>query len=263
MIKRDELINFIHNKAIGKDLIEKAQTIDTRANGVQIHGSEEVEKIAVGVSANMDFLREAVDSQAQFCIFHHGIGLSDSDIYNSRLNHATQSQLKHIFDNNLTIAGYHYSLDAHPTIGNNAIIINSLGATKTDETYSQGWGWVGEFKTPQDVAKLAQKCSQLFEHDIFAVYSGPKKISRIGVCSGGAKPRGEEVFEILEKNIDLHISGEIAEPGPALAKENGFNYFSCGHYATEVFGVQALGKKIKDHFKDKIEVEFIDISNPL
>ena len=46
-------------------------------------------------------------------------------------------------------------------------------------------------------------------------------------------------------------------------KESEINYFACGHYATEVFGVQELGKVIKSRFKDKLEVEFIDIPNPI
>lgn len=263
MIKRGELINFIHNTAIGDELIQEAQKIDTNANGVQIHGSKEIDKVAIGVSANMDFLKEAVDSKAQFCIFHHGLGLSEKYIYNSRLDPSMQKKLKFISQNNLSIAGYHYTLDNHPQIGNNTIIIDKLGAKKTNENYFDTWGWIGEFDIPQKVEDLAEKCSDIFEHDVFAVYSGPKKIKRIGVCSGGAKPMKSWLFEIYEKNVDLHITGEIAESGPSLAKDGGFNYFSCGHYATEVFGVQALGKKIKDHFKNKVEVEFIDISNPL
>lgn len=173
------------------------------------------------------------------------------------------TQLKFAIKNNLTVAGFHYSLDKHKQIGNNAVIIEKLGAKNTGEKYLKGWGWVGEFDSAINVEELAEKCSDLFEHDIFAIYAGHKEIKRIGVCSGGAKPVGEEVFEIFEKNIDLHISGEIAEGGPAIAKDSRFNYFACGHYATEVFGVQALGSAIKDHFKDKVEVEFIDISNPL
>jgi len=67
----------------------------------------------------------------------------------------------------------------------------------------------------------------------------------------------------LEKSIDVHVTGEIAEGSSALAKEAGFNIFVAGHYATEVFGVQELGKKIKEKFGDKLEVEFIDIPNIL
>lgn len=262
MIQRDELIDFIHS-TLGYDVLADAQRIENNANGVQIVGQSGVSKIAVGVSVSLDFLNEAIKDKAEMCLFHHGLGLSDRQIYNSRLDPALQSQLQVIFDNHLTIAGYHYTLDHHPKIGNNAQIIEKLGASRTDEKYSNGWGWVGEFEKPIDAAELASLCSEIFEHDVFSVYGGPQKVKRIGVVSGNGKPAGEQLFEIYEKKIDAHITGEIAEGGPALAKDGGFNYFSCGHYATETFGVQALGNKIKDHFKNKITVEFIDIANPL
>ena len=263
MVKRDELIQAIH-EIIGFDLLEKAQTIDQNANGVQIHGVEEVTKLALGVSANLDFFQEAIASGAQFCLFHHGLPLHPKyHIYNSRLDLSQQKLLKYVFAHNLTVAGYHYALDTHPEIGNAATIIRLLGAKRLELSYYETWGWVGEFTTPQDIKQLAEKVSDLLQHDVFAVYAGPKKIKRLGVCTGGAKPTGSTMHEIYDKQIDLHITGEISEQGPALAKQAEFNYFSCGHYATEVFGVQELGKKIKEKFKDELEVEFIDIPNPL
>lgn len=262
MVKRDELIKTIHD-IIGTDLIIKANKVDHRANGVQVLGKEKVEKIVLGVSCSLEFLTEAARAKADFCLFHHGADLDASSIYNSRLNLSQQKVLQYVFANDLTIAGYHYSLDAHKEIGNNATIINLLGAKRLNIPYMSEWGWVAEFDKAVEVEELAEKCSDIFNHDIFAVYGGPKQIKRIGVCSGGAKPSGELIHEIADKNIDLHLTGEIGEGGPALARECGFNYFSAGHYATEVFGVQELGKKIKSHFKDLLEVEFIDIPNIL
>jgi putative NIF3 family GTP cyclohydrolase 1 type 2 len=171
--------------------------------------------------------------------------------------------LEYVFKNRLTVAGYHYALDAHPELGNNAVILRELGADRLEEPYLDGWGWVGEFAEPRDVKLLADQCSDLFDHDIFAVYAGPDKIKRLGVCSGGAKPYGSHLWEIMDKKIDLHITGEINEPSPELAKGIGYNYFAGGHYATEVFGVQELGKRIKEKYQDKLSVEFIDIPNPL
>lgn len=259
MVKRDELIKFIH-QAIGEDLLEEVKKFDHRANGVQVHGSKEVHKIALGVSVSLDFLKEAVKTGAQFCLFHHGLSLR-SDIVNGKINLATQSRLRTIFENDLTVAGYHASLDAQSEFGNNAVIIDLLEAKRLDVPYFGGWGWVAEFDKPQDVKKLAGKLSEFLSHDVFAVYGGKEQVKRIGVCSGGAKPRGADLFEIVEKGIELHITGEIAEGGPSLTKDIGFNYFAGGHYATEVFGVQELGKKIKEHFKEKLEVEFIDVPN--
>ncbi|MFH2085432.1 MAG: Nif3-like dinuclear metal center hexameric protein [bacterium] len=262
MVTRDELIQKIHH-LIGEELVEKANKLDENANGVQIHGAEKVTKIALGVSTSLDFFQEAAASGAQFCLTHHGIHLSSRYLYNARLDQSQQNILKYVFAHNLTVAGYHYTLDVHPEIGNNATIINLLGAKRLEIPYFEGWGWVGEFEKPQDVKKLADKLAKITSHDVFAVYGGKSKVKRVGVCSGGAKPTGITLHEIYEKGIELHIAGEIAEGGPGIAKDAEFNYFSAGHYATEVFGVQELGKKLKSHYGNKLEVEFIDIPNPL
>lgn len=262
MVTRDELIQTVH-KMIGLDLLDRAQISDISANGVQVHGTDKVNKVVLGVSANLDFLTEAVDAGADYTITHHGLNLSGKYIYGARLDPAAQSRLRLVFTHNLTVSAYHYSLDAQPEFGNNATIIKLLGASMTGESYYEKWGYIGEFKKSIPVEVLAQRVTEITHHDVFAVYGGPKTIKRIGVCSGGARPVGNTLFEALDKKIDLHLSGEIVEGLDHVAKESGLNYFSAGHYATEVFGVQELGKKIKSHFKDKLEVEFIDIPNPL
>lgn len=262
MVLRDELITFIEN-TLGDELLAKTRFKDDYSNGVQIHGKREVSKITFGVTMTHDFLAESVAAGAQFCLTHHGLDLTNHNIVASRMHAGLQADLKYIFDHDLTVAGYHYSLDAHPEIGNNATIIAELGAKMTGETYYDEWGYVAEFEQPILSEDLASKLAKLTSHDIFTVYGGPKTVKRIGVCSGGSKPYDSELFEIIDKKIDAHITGEIIEPGIAQAEGVGYNYYSCGHYATEVFGVQELGKKIKAHFKNKLEVEFIDIPNPL
>jgi dinuclear metal center YbgI/SA1388 family protein len=258
MVKRDQLIGFI-KKTIGSDLLNKANKVDHRANGFQVLGNEDVSKVVLGVTLSDDFLKEAVEAEAQFCIFHHGLGLDD---YQSILPSYVQKRLELIFKNDLTIGGFHYSLDAHPKIGNNAVIIRELGADQ-GEPFFEDWGFVATFKTSKKVDALLKQCASLFEHDIFAVLAGPKAVTKIGVCSGGAKPFGENAAELEAKGIELFITGEPGEPTPNIVKEMGINYFAGGHYATEVFGVQELGKVLKQEYKDKLEVEFIDIPNPI
>jgi len=258
MVKRDELIKFIY-QTIGEEFLEKALLKDEMANGVQFLGNEEVNKVALGTSLNEDFLKEAVKAKSQLCIFHHGL---DARVWKSRYPTFIQKRLKVIYENKLTVMGFHYALDAHPEIGNNATIIKKLGATIKEPLFEE-WGYVAEFPTPEDINELSKKCAKLFEHDIFAVYSGPKKITTIGVVSGGAKPAAASLAEMEAKGVELFICGEPSEYVPHAMKESGINYFAGGHYATEVFGVQELGKKIKERFKDKLEVEFIDIPNSI
>ena len=262
MVKRDDLIGKIED-LIGVELIARARLKDIYSNGVQIHGSSDVNKIALGVSLTHDFLTEAVAAGAQFCLAHHGLDLTSHNIVSSRMHSGLQRDLKYIFANNLTVAGYHYSLDAQREFGNNATITKELGATITTESYYDEWGFVAEFDNPISATVLATRLAEITTHDVFTIYGGPKMVKRIGVCTGGAKPYDRSLFEIIDKKIDAHISGEIIEPGIAQAEGVGYNYYAAGHYATEVFGVQELGKRLKSYYGDKLEVEFIDIPNPL
>ncbi len=258
MVKRDEIIQFIENY-FGEELLYRAALKDELANGVQILGGEQVKKVTLGVSLNEDFLNQAVNTGSNFCIFHHGF---DPRTYKSKYPQYAQKRLKVIFENKLSILGYHYALDAHPEIGNNATIIKLLGASVTQPLY-QEWGFTGLFSKPQDVKQLAKTCTKFMEHDVLTVYTGPSEVKTIGVVSGAGKPYAAEIAEFETKGVELYISGETTESALHKMKESNINYFVCGHYATEVFGVQELGKLIKSHFKEKLEVEFIDIPNPI
>ena len=72
-----------------------------------------------------------------------------------------------------------------------------------------------------------------------------------------------ELAEMEVKGVQLYISGETSEWVVHQMKESEINYFCAGHYASEVFGVQELGKKIKEKFGNNIEVEFIDVPNEI
>jgi dinuclear metal center YbgI/SA1388 family protein len=256
MVKRDELIKFIY-QAIGEDLMAKALAKDEVANGVQWLGQNAVTKVALGVSANEAFLLAAVKAGAQFCLFHHGL---DTRVWHSRYPLFAQKRLKIVVENQLTVMGLHYALDAQPQIGNNAVIINRLGA-KIKEPLFDEWGFTATFDKPQKVEELKIKCAKLFNHQIFSVLAGPKTVTTIGVVSGRGVPGMAEIAEMEAKGVELYISGETSEWVIHQMKETQINYFCGGHYATEVFGVQKLEKIIKTSYKDELEVEFIDIPN--
>ncbi len=264
-MKVNKLFNHIHHKILGIDLINTAQKTDPNANGVQIWGSKNIKKIAIGVSCNQEFLNKAVRWGADVCIFHHGLSLSNWGIINSRMSNFLQNQIKIIVKNDLTIAGYHYALDVHSIIGNNAQIIQKLNMKNTKEKYYQiqndFWGLIGEYDEPKFVQEIAHEASKLFKHDVFMVLANDKqKIKRVGISSGNSRIKAQHLEEIKLKNIDLHITGEISENNPAMTKESGFSYFACGHYATETLGIKALGKEIKKSFP-QLEIKFIDIWN--
>lgn len=258
MIKRDELFSVIEG-ILGTELLEKARRVDVVANGMQIKGSSEVDKIALGVTCHREFLEKAVEWGAQVCLFHHGL---DPRTHLSTFPTYLQKQLKIALGHNVTIAGYHFALDAHPSLGNNAQIIEKLGATISGPLF-EDWGFVGRFETPQRLEAVAIACEKLFKRPVMRFEAGSKTISTIGVVSGAGKPGANHIAEMEDKGVELYISGETSESVPHKLKESRINYFVCGHYATEVFGIKALGSAIEEKVGSNVAVKFIDVPSPI
>ena len=256
-MKRDILIDQI-NDFFSAELRTKATQKDVVANGVQILGAKEVKKIALGVTCSEEFLQKAVDWGANMCIFHHGF---DVRTHQSRFPLYSQKQLRLIFKNDLTIMGYHYLLDAHPEIGNNAQIIQKLDANIIDTLFDE-WGFVAKLKHPTKVSELKTTMESITQPNPFHFGNLDREVQTIGVVSGAGKPYQVEIEEMLEKNVELYISGETSESAPHKMLSCGIDYLLCGHYATETFGVKALGDQLKNSQKE-IEISFIKCHTPI
>jgi dinuclear metal center YbgI/SA1388 family protein len=254
---REEIIRYIFDY-FGEEFYEKSKRKDEYINGVQLRGADKVEKIALGVSANAEFLEKSCDWGAQLIIVHHGIYLNKLNHY---LNPIIKKRLKVLFDNDVTLMGFHYILDAHEEIGNNVQILKRLGA-KIIEPFYDGWGWIGELPKGEAVGRVVSKLAKIFNHQPTKYLYGKRVVKKIAVVSGGGTPKISEMPEFLEKEFDLYITGEVRESTSALIKEAGINYVVFGHYDTEKFGVIALGELIKKRFSD-LEVKFIDVPNIL
>lgn len=257
MVKREEIIKFIFDY-FGEDFVKKAKAKDDYINGIQIKGKDEVKKLALGVSTNLEFLTKSKVWGADFIIAHHGISLSKIDHY---LNPILKKRFKILFDGEITLLAFHYMLDAHKEIGNNAQIIKKLGG-KVIEPFYDEWGWIGELKKAEEIDKVITQLSKIFNHKPVKYLYGSKMVRKIAVTSGGGTLRLNEMSEFLEKDFDLYVTGEVKESTPAIIKEAGLNYLVFGHYDTEKFGVMALGELIQKRFP-KLEVKFIDVPNPL
>ena len=61
--------------------------------------------------------------------------------------------------------------------------------------------------------------------------------------------------------LDAFLTGEPREHVMADAREAGIHFIAAGHYATETFGVRALGDWLAERFG--VEHVFVDIPNPV
>ena len=63
--------------------------------------------------------------------------------------------------------------------------------------------------------------------------------------TGGA---GSEIVAAAKEGIDTFVTGEGPHWSYTMAEELGVNLIYAGHYATETFGVKALGALLEEEF---------------
>jgi putative NIF3 family GTP cyclohydrolase 1 type 2 len=66
---------------------------------------------------------------------------------------------------------------------------------------------------------------------------------------------------VYNGEVDLILTGEIIHQGVAACRDRQIHMISAGHYATEIFGVKALGQHLAKKFK--LDFEFIDLPTGL
>jgi len=251
---RDKLIEFI-NKAL-EVKIDKDPWL---FNGLQVLGKSEVSKIALGVSPNLELFEQAATWGADMVILHHG--LLGSKIAKP-IGKVLGNRLKVLLNHEITLLTYHHFLDRHPVLGHNAQLIKLLGAEKGEEFgYSDRlfWGWTGNFSPAISINELISRLQKLCGKIVKIFKYGPEKIKKLAVLTGGG---AYHLSEAVDQNLDVFITGEANETTEAWAKEAEIHHIYLGHYNSEKFGIQALGKLLKNKFPS-LNIKFIDIPNNL
>jgi dinuclear metal center YbgI/SA1388 family protein len=249
---RDEIVAFCDR------LLDARSFTDYCPNGLQVPGAEEVEVVVSGVSANLELLRDAEAAGAQMVLAHHGVFW---DAGSRALSPALAERLRLLLGAGISLAAYHLPLDAHPEIGNNALICDGLGLRKGERfgtAKGAAIGFTGAFAEPLPLAGVAAKVRELTGRDPLVFPGGDAPVSRAGVVSGGGAGMLEEAVGL---GLDALITGEPGEPTAASAAENGIHCIAAGHHATETFGARALGERVAAEFG--IEHRFIEVPNPV
>jgi putative NIF3 family GTP cyclohydrolase 1 type 2 len=86
---------------------------------------------------------------------------------------------------------------------------------------------------------------------------GKPRVRTVGVVSGGA---ADELPQAVAAGLDAYVSGEGGLQAYNAARHGGINAFFAGHYATETFGVRALGRHVARRFG--LPAEFLDFGLP-
>lgn len=247
MARRDDILAF------ADALLEVERFPEYGRPGLQVLGADDVTKIACGVSSSLELFEHAAAAGAELLLVHHGLFWRNEPLVVDR---RLRGRLEALFAANVTLAAYHLALDAHPEIGNNALLAELLSATREGDFAEIGAG--ARLEEPVAIDTLAARLREATGRDPLVFAHGPERIARIAVVTGGG---GALLIQAAHEGYDALVTGEPEEPAVYTARELGIHFLAGGHYATETFGVQALAARLADEFG--LAWEFVDVPNPV
>jgi dinuclear metal center YbgI/SA1388 family protein len=241
------------------ELLEAEGTTDYGPNGLQVEGQPRVEKIVTSVSASQELFAIAADRQADAVIVHHGILWNSSEA--PPIVGSLCERLRLLIENRISLIAYHLPLDRHMELGNAAQLARRIGLEELEpfgDEYGAPTGVCGVFPEPVEIEEFTAAVAEACEREPQAFLGGEHPVSSVGIITGGAQKKFRDA---ISAGLDAFVTGEVSEWVMHAAAEDGVHFVAAGHYATERFGIVALGRWLRDHHG--LDVEFIDIPNPV
>lgn len=236
---------------------------DGALNGLQVENHGTVDHLIAAVDASQRTIDGVIrsleredgdvglsggeDGWAPLLLVHHGLFWDG----NQPLAGRRYRRLKPLLDNDVAVYAAHLPLDAHPEVGNNAVLARLLGLEVA--------GWWGAYKGVPIAVRCEAPAALGGREALGArlqaalglaappmlIPGGPERPQRVGILTGGG---GSMIAAARAEGIDTFITGEGAHHTYFDAMEHGVNVFYAGHYATETVGVRALAEHLGRRF---------------
>jgi dinuclear metal center YbgI/SA1388 family protein len=240
-------------------LLEPGRFTDYGPNGLQVPGPAEVSTVATGVSAHAELFELAAGEQAELVIVHHGLFWGGAA---GPIDAILKRRLKILFDADIGLAAYHLPLDAHPDLGNNALLARALGAEPLEPFALHEGEPIGFIASlPGDglaAADLFTRVGDVTSREPLVFDAGPARVRRVAIVSGAG---ADYLADAAAAGAEALLTGEPAERTMAVARETGMHFIAAGHHATETFGVRRLGEHLAECFG--VRAVFLEVPNPV
>ncbi|HEY9037036.1 MAG TPA: Nif3-like dinuclear metal center hexameric protein [Pseudomonadales bacterium] len=224
-------------------------------NGLQVEGKADIRLLVSGVTASQRLIEQAIACGADAIVVHHGyFWKGDSPVLTGMLRQRIGLLLQH----NISLLAYHLPLDAHATLGNNAMLARQLGIEQAAPVAEGRLLWSGVLQRPCDSAALSAHLERALQRRPLHFGEGPQSIRRVAWCTGAAQGY---LSDAVKAGVDAYITGEASEQTVHEAREQGIHCFAAGHHATERYGVKALGDALANALG--IRHQFLDCDNPV
>jgi dinuclear metal center YbgI/SA1388 family protein len=223
-------------------------------NGLQVSNAGKVTRIGAAVDAGLDVFRQAAAREVDFLVVHHGLFWDQPRPWVGPVRDRLAVLLAH----DIAVYSAHLPLDAHPEIGNNAVLARRLGLAPLRmflPFQGRDIGLITSFGGPR--ASLRRRLDALFPR-ITAIEFGADSPATVAIVTGGG---GSAIDPMIAEGADTLVTGELKESHYVAAQDARLNLYACGHCATETFGVCALAQELAERFS--VPWEFLATDNPL
>ena len=218
-------------------------------NGIQVENGAPITRVAVAVDASLHTIQGAIDAGANLLIVHHGLFWSGAQPLRGRVYERYRRLLVH----DIAVYSSHLPLDLHPTFGNNALLARALGLDPTEGFARFQAILVGVMGNADvDTESLAARADAIARAEggtlVSVGVTARRRTRRWAICTG-AGASSDTLREAAAAGVDTLIVGEGPHHTAVEAMELGIAVLYAGHYATETFGVRALGAELQRRFE--------------
>lgn len=220
--------------------IGRFSKVDDSLNGLQVGRSMgPVKKIAFAVDACAESIVRARNAGAQLLFVHHGLFWGKPVAIRGTM----YARIASLIEADMALYACHLPLDAHPELGNNAVLAKMLGLLEVEpfgNYHGITIGFKGRLEKPINLDEAVRRVLPAGDKPRTLLPFGPKEISTVALVSGGA---AFESLQAIAEGIDLYVTGEPSHSIYHETLEAGLNFMAAGHYLTEVHGVKAVAEE--------------------
>jgi dinuclear metal center YbgI/SA1388 family protein len=207
-------------------------------NGLQVEGQATVDTIATAVDACTATAVAAANAGAQLLIVHHGLLWNDP----APIVGPLAATLRTLLGAGCGLYAAHLPLDGHDEFGNNAILARRLGL-RNPRPFGEFAGFaVGRIGAWSGTVAEAANAMGL---NLVEAVSPARPVECVAVVSGSGKSL---IADAAEAGAQVLLTGEVDHHARVAARDLGLGLWLGGHYATETWGVRALGERLAREF---------------
>lgn len=163
--------------------LQVADFKDYAPNGLQVSGKTDIAKIVTGVTACQALIDAAIEQEADAILVHHGYFWKNEPV---TLTGMKQKRIRSLLMNDINLLGYHLPLDAHPVVGNNAML-GQLWELEDITPDAKSLVRLGRLASSKPISEFIQTVETTLDRTPLHLPGGPETVETVAWCSGGRK----------------------------------------------------------------------------